>query len=110
MGDLSEYKMEKRYIRKDGRIIWVHLTVSTVSSAIGDPMYIVGFIEDISPRREAQAEAGRSLSLLRASLESTADGIVVVDLEGKILSINQRMADMWEIRAEVSACGDNHVA
>ena len=110
MGDLSEYKMEKRYIRKDGRIIWVHLTVSTVRSASGDPMYIVAFIEDISPRREAQAEAGRSLSLLRATLESTADGILVVDLEGKILSFNQKMADMWEIPAEVFACGDDHRA
>src|SRR3954468_1239925 len=88
VGDLSEYKMEKRYIRKDGRVIWVHLTVSTVRSASGDPMYIVAFIEDITPRREAQAEAGRSLSLLRATLESTADGILVVDLEGKILSFN----------------------
>src|SRR3954470_8220965 len=110
LGDLSEYKMEKRYIRKDGRVIWVHLTVSTVRSASGDPMYIVAFIEDITPRREAQAEAGRSLSLLRATLESTADGILVVDLEGKILSFNQKLAEMWEIPPQVFACGDDQRA
>src|SRR5438045_1126546 len=110
MGDLSEYKMEKRYIRKDGRIIWVHLTVSTVRAASGDPLYIVAFVEDISQRREAEVEASRSLSLLRATLESTADGILVVDLDGKILSFNQKMADMWEIPAEVFACGDDQRA
>src|SRR5437762_4690451 len=109
-GELPEYKIEKRYIRKDGRVIWVNLTVSLVCTANGSPMYMVAFIEDITPRREAQAETSRSLSLLRATLESTADGILVVDLDGKILSFNQKMADMWEICAEVFACGDDQRA
>src|SRR5438477_3872765 len=106
-GELPEYKIEKRYIRKDERIIWVNLTVSVVRSARGDPIYIVAFIEDITLRREAEGEASRSLSLLRATLESTADGILVVDRDGKILNFNQKMADMWEIPADVFACGDD---
>jgi PAS domain S-box-containing protein len=109
-GELPEYRMEKRYIRKDGRVIWVNLTVSIVRSVEGQPLYLVGFIEDITLRREAEAEASRSLSLLRATLESTADGILVVDLNGKILSFNQKMADMWEIPAEIFACGDDQRA
>jgi PAS domain S-box-containing protein len=109
-GELLEYKMEKRYIRKNGSVIWVHLTVSIVRAATGDPLYLVGFIEDITQRRDAQAEANRSLSLLRATLESTADGILVVDLNGKILSFNQKMADMWEIPAEIFGSGDDQRA
>ncbi len=109
-GELPEYRMEKRYIRKNGDVIWVHLTVSIVRSATGAPLYLVGFIEDITQRRDAQTEASRSLSLLRATLESTADGILVVDLKGKILSFNQKMADMWGIPAEVFACGDDQRA
>jgi len=109
-GELPEYRIEKRYIRKDGRIIWVNLTVSIVRSVDGQPLYLVGFIEDITQRREAEADASRSLSLLRATLESTADGILVVDLNGKILSFNQKMADMWEIPAEIFACGDDQRA
>ncbi len=109
-GELPEYRMEKRYVRKDGRVIWVNLTVSIVRSVDGKPLYLVGFIEDITQRREAEAEASRSLSLLRATLESTADGILVVDLSGKILSFNQKMADMWEIPAEIFACGDDQRA
>src|SRR5881227_3310569 len=96
-GELPEYRIEKRYIRKDGRVIWVNLTVSIVRSAAQEPLYLVAFIEDITERREAQTEASRTLSLLRATLESTADGILVVDSKGKILSFNQKMADMWEI-------------
>jgi PAS domain S-box-containing protein len=109
-GELPEYRMEKRYIRKDGAVIWVNLTVSIVRSIDGQPLYLVGFIEDITERREAQSEASRSLSLLRATLESTADGILVVDRKGKILSFNQKMADMWEIPAELFASGDDERA
>jgi PAS domain S-box-containing protein len=109
-GELPEYKIEKRLIRKDGKVIWVNLTVSIVRSATDDPLYLVGFTEDITERREAQSQASRSLSLLRATLESTADGILVVDLDGKILSFNQKLADMWEIPAEVFASGDDQRA
>jgi sensor histidine kinase regulating citrate/malate metabolism len=38
-----------------------------------------------------------TLSLLNASLESTADGIYVIDLEGKITSYNQNFMNMWNI-------------
>ncbi len=109
-GELDEYKMEKRYVRKDGSVIWVHLTVSIVRSVNREPLYLVAFIDDITERRDAQREASRSLSLLRATLESTADGILVVDLDGKILSFNQKMADMWGIPAEVFASGDDQRA
>src|SRR5687768_10782252 len=84
-GELPEYRMEKRYIRKDGSVVWVHVTVSVVRSVNGDPLYLVCFVDDITERRNAQREASRSFSLLRATLESTADGILVVDLNGKIL-------------------------
>ena len=74
-------------------------------------MYLVAFIEDITAAtRRRSSEASRSLSLLRATLESTADGILVVDLNGKILSFNQKMADMWEIPADVFASGDDERA
>lgn len=109
-GDCPDYRIEKRFIRKDGRTIWVNFTVSVVRSAANEPLYLVAFVEDITERREAQGEASRSLSLLRATLESTADGILVVDLDGKILSFNQKLADMWEIPAEIFGSGDDQTA
>ena len=109
-GELPEYVMEKRYIRKDGSTVWVNLSVSIVRSETNDPLYLVGFVQDITERRDAQLDASKSLSLLQATLESTADGILVVNLEGKIISFNQKLAEMWEIPAEVFACGDDQRA
>jgi PAS domain S-box-containing protein len=109
-GELPEDKLEKRYVRKNGDIIWVHLTMSVVRSTNGDPLYLVAFLEDITERREAQHEASRSFSLLRATLESTADGILVVDVNGKILSFNQKMADMWGVPSDIFASGNDEAA
>ncbi len=106
-GEFANYTMEKRYIRKDATVVWINLTVSIVRSDNGEPMYLVGFIQDITERRSAQAAASRSLSLLQATLESTADGLLVVDLEGRIISYNQRVAEMWGIPPELFASGDD---
>ncbi|MBN1145884.1 MAG: PAS domain S-box protein [Anaerolineales bacterium] len=54
-GEIQGYTSEKRYIRKDGSIIWVNLTVSLVRQPGGEPKYLIGVIEDISQRKQAEA-------------------------------------------------------
>lgn len=58
-GDISSYAMEKRYIRKDGSLVWVNLTVSLVRHGDGTPDFLVSVIEDITPRRAAEAAASQ---------------------------------------------------
>ncbi|MBS0353592.1 MAG: PAS domain S-box protein [Proteobacteria bacterium] len=55
------YDAEKRFIRKDGQIAWVHITASTVLDANGAVSYVTGAIEDITARRAAETalEASR---------------------------------------------------
>jgi len=53
--------------------------------------------EEIAQRRLAEATTRKTLSLLNAALESTADGILVVDREGKITSYNRKYVNMWKI-------------
>jgi PAS domain S-box-containing protein len=51
-----------------------------------------------------------ALSLHKATIESTADGILVVDTEGKIVSFNQKFVEMWQIPESVLASRDDNQA
>ena len=53
--------------------------------------------EEIAQRKLAEATTRKALSLLNAALESTADGILVVDNRGKITSYNRKYVNMWDI-------------
>lgn len=51
-------------------------------------------------------ELGHSASLLKAALEGTVDGLLVVDTQGKIVTSNSRFAQMWQIPPDVLATKD----
>lgn len=53
--------------------------------------------QEVSELKNKTAELETSLSLLRSTLESTANAIVAVNLEGKILNFNQKFLEMWQI-------------
>ena len=55
-GEIPTYSMEKRYMRKDGSLAWINLTVSMVRNASGDPTYFISVIEDIGQRKKAEEE------------------------------------------------------
>jgi PAS domain S-box-containing protein len=85
-GEIDGYHLEKRYIRKDGAIIWINLTVSLVRDAgTNAPLYFISVVEDISARKETEtqllllAESSRVLhtSLVdERTLQAAADLLV----------------------------------
>jgi integral membrane sensor domain MASE1/nitrogen-specific signal transduction histidine kinase len=64
----------------------------------------------VAERAEAQADLAGSLSLLEATLDATADGVLVVDLDGRIVRFNQRFVDMWGIPSELAEAGSDEAA
>jgi PAS domain S-box-containing protein len=62
-------------------------------------------LQDVTDQRLAEEEYARSASLHRATLESTADGLLVVDDQGRTLTCNQRFLDMWRIPQRIAANG-----
>ncbi len=63
--------------------------------------------EEIRQRKISDTMLKKTLSLLNASLESTADGIFVVDQQGKITSYNQNFVNMWNIPPDLLESGEN---
>ncbi len=60
---------------------------------------------DVSERTATEEDLRDMLSLLNATLDSTADGILVVDLSGHITSFNARFVDMWAVPLDIVASG-----
>jgi diguanylate cyclase (GGDEF)-like protein/PAS domain S-box-containing protein len=50
-GEIGDYSLEKRYLHADGHVVWVALSVSAVRDANGDPLYMIGQVEDITERK-----------------------------------------------------------
>ena len=62
--EIETYSMEKRYICKHERIVWVNLTVSLVRNSLGEPDYFISVVEDISDRHELKSSLEKSLRRL----------------------------------------------
>jgi two-component system, cell cycle sensor histidine kinase and response regulator CckA len=70
----------------------------------------IGITRDISDRQRAESTREQSTSLLRAALESTADGILVVDNLGKIVTFNERFAQLWRVPESILVSRDDQQA
>ena len=55
VGETDSYSMEKRYVRKDGGVVWASLTVGCVRNTDGDVDYFVSVVQDITDRKHAEA-------------------------------------------------------
>ena len=55
-GDADFYSMEKRFLHKDGRDVWVNLTVTMVRDVSGKPRWFVSVVEDITEKKQTEAE------------------------------------------------------
>jgi len=96
-GEIPVYHSEKQYVRRDGTVIWGATTVSIIRNNNDEVQYFLALVEDITLRKQTDAELEKSFSLIKATLESTADGILVVDNNGKIIQYNQKFTEMWKI-------------
>jgi diguanylate cyclase (GGDEF)-like protein/PAS domain S-box-containing protein len=66
-GDVDRTSFEKRYIRKDGSVVWVNLTVALARAPDGAPQHEISVIEDISARKTAEREREVAEKALRES-------------------------------------------
>ncbi len=86
-GEKDSFRMEKRYIRKDGRVIWADMSTSSVRDANGKPLYYVTYVQDTTERKLAEQALRESEEKYRQLVDSAPDA-VIVHREGRFLYAN----------------------
>ncbi len=113
-GEAQTHGIEKRYIRKDGTVVWATLSVTVVHDQSSEPTYFIAFIEDITERKQAEeernqllareqaalAEAAARASQLEATFDALADGVIVYDREGHIQQVNAAAHEVLGVDAQ----------
>jgi len=92
VGEIDTYRLEKRYIHRDGPVIWIELNVSLVRDDSGQPSYRVAVVQDISARKRAEQaaeDARQRVEFLAVSSPIFLSGSV--DHEG----ILQQLTELW---------------
>ncbi len=102
-GELDDIEVTHRCVRKDGKVITVHVLGSLMIFK-GWPA-VAGTVLDVTEQEESQRELRRKTALLEAQLNASPDGIVIVD-EGKAILQNQRANDLFKFPKRIAGNDD----
>lgn len=97
-GEKSSYTAEKRYLKKNGGVVWVNVVTRPLRDSAGSARYFISFFEDISDRKRAEGALRASEGKLRAIFEAEPDCVKLLDTDGMLHDIN--VAGLQMIEAE----------
>jgi PAS domain S-box-containing protein len=106
-GEINEFSVEKRYICKDGRVVWGNLTASPLwkPGTKPDIYYHIAIVEDITDRKQAEEALKLSELRFRAFVEQAPVAIGVFNLDGKGLFINSKFKETLGLQSVEEAVG-----
>ncbi len=88
-GEIKLARWEKRYLHRNGHVIWAQVSVASVADQFGKLAYFVTQMEDITAQRKAEAFARASDELFRTAFESAASGMALVNpATGRFIRVN----------------------
>jgi diguanylate cyclase (GGDEF)-like protein/PAS domain S-box-containing protein len=107
-GAAENRSVEKRYVRKDGSLVWVRVTLSPQCDGEGRVLYFIAIVEDIQARKEAEERLRRATDALRLSevryrtvFQTSQDAISISSLEdGRFVDVNQASLSLFGFERE----------
>jgi PAS domain S-box-containing protein len=96
---LQPFVYDHRVVRPDGSVRMLHTRGEVFTDDGGKVTRMAGACWDITDLWQRSQECERSASLLRASFESTADGLLVIDRQGQLVAHNERLLTLWQLPA-----------
>jgi diguanylate cyclase (GGDEF)-like protein/PAS domain S-box-containing protein len=87
-GEIRTYSMEKRYLHKDGHVVWAHLSVSLQRDEDERPVQFISQIADITEQKHAAAALAEAEERFRSAFEGAPIGLVLLDPVGRFAEVN----------------------
>ena len=102
-GDINECTLEKRYIHKQGHYVWTNLTVTLIRTIatdgqLGIPQYFIAVIQDITERKQLEAQLRQRESQLQLFVKYVPAGVAMLDRDMCYLSASDVWLDCHELR------------
>jgi two-component system cell cycle sensor histidine kinase/response regulator CckA len=96
-GEIRTYQMEKRYLHRTGREVWVLLSVSLVRAGDGSPLHFISQIQDITERRHQQEELARSEARLAEAQQIALIGSWEWDVDANVVTWSAELCRMFGV-------------
>jgi diguanylate cyclase (GGDEF)-like protein/PAS domain S-box-containing protein len=93
-GEVDKVQTEKRYVRSDGRVVWVALTSTLTRDADGKPLHFVAQMEDVTERVLAQRALEEAEERFRRAFDDAPIGMALVALDGRWLQVNETLCQI----------------
>ncbi len=93
-GEIPAFFVENRYLRKDGRVVWVRASAGVRREANGRPFQIVGLVEDVTSRKQTEEALRESEQRFKSTFDNAAVGIAHVALDGRFIRFNNRFCEI----------------
>nr|WP_309891380.1 PAS domain-containing protein [Archangium sp.] len=97
----SPHQFEYRMIAADGRTVWLRDLVTVLADEHGHALKSRGIMVDVTEQHRTREHLERTVSILRATLDSTTDGVLVVDRGRRISAFNEKFQSLWRLPPEM---------
>lgn len=87
-GESPSFIIEVRYLRRDGRAIWVQNSISAMRDVRGRPEYLIALSEDVTMRKQAEFAMRESEERFRAIVDTTPECVKLVAPDGTLIQMN----------------------
>jgi PAS domain S-box-containing protein len=107
-GQRDRYQIERRYLRKDGAVIWGRLTVTLARRADGKTLYRIAMLDDITEERRAQEDLQTAYRDLERRVQERTRALIALNTVASVVSrsleLREIARDALEVSAEVAGC------
>ena len=107
-GEIPSYRLEKRFVKKDGTLAWLDVTALMIRGESGNPLYGLAMVENITKRKRAEEALRTSEERYRSFVVNSSEGIWRLDVEHPIdvsLSVDEQLSLFYKF-GYLAECND----